>query len=150
MEIFDIHINNETELGWTFDENLVNFDQPDDIEKIIDNIQTIKSTETLSYKSFSSICNKLYSVMKNNNKISTFVIGVLLEMKEVIISKKIHVDLNWTITYFRNFKNTFTPLEKENHLILIEPLSSSIQENVKKKKSNHEPGKFIKKIFGIA
>ena len=73
---------------------MVNFDQPDDIEKIIDNIQTIKSTETLSYKSFSSIYNKLYSVMKNNNKISTFVIGVLLEMKEVIISKKIHVDLN--------------------------------------------------------
>ena len=91
LEIFDIHNNNETELGWTFDENLVNFDQPDDIEEMIGNIQTIESTEILSYQSFSSICNKLYSVMKNNNKISTFIIGMLLEMKEVIISKKTNI-----------------------------------------------------------
>ena len=39
---------------------------------------------------------------------------------------------------FNNFKNIFTPLEKENQLILIERSSSSIQENMKSKKSGHE------------
>ena len=40
---------------------------PDDIVVIKDNNQSIEYTETLSYKSFSSICNELYSVIKTNN-----------------------------------------------------------------------------------
>ena len=64
---FYIKNNNETNPGCIFDENLVNFDRPDDIEEIIDNSQTVKRTETLSYKPLPSICNELYSVMKKNN-----------------------------------------------------------------------------------
>ena len=58
--------------------------------------------------------------MKNNNEISPFVIGMLLEMKEVIMPKQNkNLDLNRLIKHFSNFKNVFTPLEKENQLILI-------------------------------
>ena len=115
---------------------------PDDIVVIKDNNQSIEYTETLSYKSFSSICNELYSVIKTNNELSTFVVGMLLEMKEVIISKQNkNLDINRMITHFSNFKNTFSPLEKATRLILIEQSSSSTQENVKKKNSNHELSK---------
>ena len=115
---------------------------PDDIVVIKDNNQSIEYTETLSYKSFSSICNELYSVIKTNNELSTFVVGMLLEMKEVIISKQNkNLDINRMITHFSNFKNTFSSLEKDTWLILIEPSSSSTQENMKKKNSNHELSK---------
>ena len=67
---------------------------------------------------------------------------MLLEMKEVIISKQNkNLDINRMITHFSNFKNTFSPLEKATRLILIEQSSSSTQENVKKKNSNHELSK---------
>ena len=60
-------------------------------------------------------------------------------MKEIIISKQNKMlDLNRMITHFSNFKNTFTPLQKETRLILIKPSSSSLKENVKRKKMNHE------------
>ena len=115
---------------------------PDDIVVIKDNNQSIEYTETLSYKSFSSICNELYSVIKTNNELSTFVVGMLLEMKEVIISKQNkNLDINRMITHFSNFKNKFSSLEKDTWLILIEPSSSFTQENVKKKNSNHELSK---------
>ena len=67
FEFCYIKNNNETKPGCIFDENLVNFDRPDDIEEIIDNSQTVKRTETLSYKPLPSLCNELYSVMKKNN-----------------------------------------------------------------------------------
>lgn len=69
--------------------------------EIIDNCQTNESTKTLSYKSLSSMCNELYSVTKINNVIYTFIVGMLLEIKEVIMSKKNkNLDLNQMITQF--------------------------------------------------
>ena len=53
FDIFDIHNNNKTVAGCTFDDNLGNLDQSDDIVEIICICQTIESTETLSNKSFS-------------------------------------------------------------------------------------------------
>ena len=85
FEFFDINNNNETEPGCIFDENLVNFNQPDDIEEINDNFKTIESTETLSHKSYLSICNDLYSVMKNNKEISTFLVGMVLCQNKIKI-----------------------------------------------------------------
>ena len=67
-------------LWYIFDENLVNFNQPDDVEGKGDKSTTILCTKTLSYKSFISICNELYIDMKNNNETSIFVVGMLLEM----------------------------------------------------------------------
>ena len=46
-------------------------------------------------------------------KKSTLVVGMLLEMKMVIMSKhNKNLDLNQVITQFDNSKNTFTPLQK--------------------------------------
>ena len=113
FEFFDINNNNETEPGCIFDENLFNFNQPDDNEEKRNNLKSILFTETLSYKSFILICNELYNVMKNNKEIPIIVVGMLLERKEVIISKQnTNLHLNRIIKHFSNFKHTFTPLEK--------------------------------------
>ena len=88
FDFFDINNNNETEPGCTFDEDLFNFNQPDDNEEIRNNLKSILFTETLSYRLFILICNELYNVMKNNKEIPTFVVGMLLERKKVIISKQ--------------------------------------------------------------
>ena len=118
FKIFDININNKNELVYLFDENFGNIDQIIDNEKIFDNCQSSESTENISYQSYSSICNDLYNVMKSNNKITKFVVGVLLEMMEEIISKyHIQLDLDQMITSFSNLDNTFTPLEKENRFL---------------------------------
>ena len=80
--------------------------------------------------------------MRNNKTISTFVVGMLLEMKMVIFSNQTqNLDLNRMITHFDNFKNMFTPLEKETNLNLNEPTSCSLKLNVKRKKSRHEINK---------
>ena len=48
------------------------------------------------------------------------------------------MDLNRIVLHFDNFKNTFTPLEKENNLNLNEPTSCSLKSNIKRIKSQHE------------
>ena len=89
--------------------------------KMVDNgevFDNCESTETLPLSSYWSICNDLYNDMKTNNKITKFVVGVLLEMMEEIISKyHIQLDLDQMITSFSNLDNTFTPLEKENRFL---------------------------------
>ena len=110
--------------------------------EIIDNCQTNESTETLSYKSYSSICNELYSVTKNNNVIYIFIVGMLLEIKEIIMSKQNkNLDLNQMITQFTTLKNIFTSLEKVTRLMLIEPSSSFFTRKYEKQKSNRELSK---------
>ena len=114
---------------------LVNFEEYDDIVEIIGNRQLNESTETLSYKSFPSIYNEFYSVIKKNNELSTFVVGMILEMKYIIMSKQNKsLYLNRMITHFSNFKNMFTRLEKGIQLMLIEPSSSSLKDNTKRRK----------------
>ena len=52
--------------------------------------------------------------MKKNNEIYTFVVGMLLEIKEVIMSKQNKkLDLNGMITHFSNVKNTLISLIKK-------------------------------------
>ena len=120
----------------TFDDNFINLKYLDECIEIADTSTTKKSTDTLSYKSFSSICDKLYNVMK---KKSTLVVGMLLEMKKVIMSKhNNNLDLNKIITHFDNSKNTFTPLQKWYQLTLIEPSSCYLNENVKRETIYHE------------
>ena len=58
---------------------------------------------------------------------------MLLEMKSVLSSDKTQsMDLNKLISHFDNFKNTFTPLEKESNLNLYEPSSCSLKSNTKR------------------
>ena len=116
FENFDINHNNETEPDYIFDEKLVNFDQLDGIEVINDDFKTIESTETYLINHINQICNDLYCVMNNSKEISTFDVGILLEIKEIIMSKQNkNLDLNRLIIFFSNFKNTFTPLEKKSN-----------------------------------
>ena len=74
-----------------FDENLGNIDQNVDNTKIFDNGQSTELTETIIFSSYSSICNCLHNVIKSKNKITTFLFGKLLKMREVIVSKKINI-----------------------------------------------------------
>ena len=47
--------------------------------------------------------------MRKNKTISTFVVGMLLEMKMVLSSDRTqNMDLNRIIFHFDNFKNTFS------------------------------------------
>ena len=64
---------------------------------------------------------------------------MVLEMKTVLSSDRTqNMDLNQILSYFDNFKNTFTPLEKESNLNLNEPTSCSLKSNAKRIKSQHE------------
>ena len=64
---------------------------------------------------------------------------MLLEMKTVLTSDRTqNMDLNRIVSHFDNFKNTFTPLEKESNLNLNEPTSCSLKSNTKRIKSQHE------------
>ena len=60
-------------------------------------------------------------------------------MKSVLSSDQTQsMDLNQILSHFDNFKNTFTPSEKENNLNLNEPSSCSLKSNTKRIKSQHE------------
>ena len=76
---------------------------------------------------------------KKKKTISTFVVGMLLEMKSVLSSDKTQsMDLNKLISHLNNFKNTFTPLEKERNLNLNEPSSCSLKLNTKRIQSQYK------------
>ena len=77
--------------------------------------------------------------------IDIFNVNTCMACQYNYVKRKENLDLNRMIKHFSNFKNMFTPLDKESQLILIEQSSSYIQENVKSKKSNHELGKMKEK-----
>ena len=77
--------------------------------------------------------------MRKKKTISTFVVGMLLEMKMVLSSDRTQdMDLNRIVSHFDNFKNAFTPLENESNLNLNEPTSCSLMSNTKRIKNQHE------------
>ena len=137
-------INDYSETENCFDLYMINADLPDEIVDIIDNnkhnetiIDNNKHKDTLSYKSYTTICEELYNIMRK--KISTFVVGMLLKIKTVLSSGRTQtIDLNRIVSHFDNFKNTFTPLEKESNLNLNEPTSCSLRSNSKRIKGQHE------------
>ena len=119
-----------------FENNMINANDPD---KTVDIIDLNNSNNTLSHKSFTVICDGLYNSMENNKSTSTFVIGMLLEIKRVISSPESqNLDLNRMLTHFDNFKTTFTPLAKESNLILNEPKFCSMRTSTKRILSNFE------------
>ena len=145
LDIFDNNIINDySEKETIFDSDMINADHPDEIFDIIDInkhndivIGNNKHKDTLSYKSYTTICEELYNIMRK--KISTFVVGMLLKIKTVLSSGRTQkIDLNRIVSHFDNFKNTFTPLEKESNLNLNEPTSCSLRSNSKRIKGQHE------------
>ena len=91
---------------------MINADHPDEIVDIIDNnkhndtiIGNNKNKDTLSYKSYTTICDELYNIMRKTKAISTFVVGMLLEMKTVLSSDRTqNMDLNQIVSNFDNLK----------------------------------------------
>ena len=118
---------------------MINIEHPDEIVDIINInkhndtiIDNNKDKDTLSYKSYTTICDELYNIMRKKKTISIFVVCMLLEMKTVLSSDRTqNMDLNRIVSHFDYFKNTFTPLVKESNLILHEPTSCSIKSNAK-------------------
>ena len=141
FDIFDNNIINDySEIENCFDLDMINADNPNEIINIVDNnkykyfiIDNNKHKYTLSYKSYTTICDELYNIMRKNKTISTFVVDMLLEMKTVLSSDRTqNMDLNRIIFHFNNFKNTFTPLEKESNFNLNESTSCSLKPNAKR------------------
>ena len=53
----------------------------------IETTENIKSKSCVTHSSYMAICNYLYNNMRNNDQISNFIVGLLFELKQIIISK---------------------------------------------------------------
>ena len=124
---------------------MINSYLPDKIIDIIDSnkhndtiVDNNKHKDTLSHKSYTIICDEFYNITRKKI-ISTFIVGMLFEMKTVLSSDRTqNVDLSRIVSHFDNFTDTFTPLEKESNLNLNEPTSCSLKSNTKRIKSQYE------------
>ena len=76
LDIFDNNIiNDNSEVGKCFDSDMMNVNHPDEIIDIIDInkhnddiIDNNKHKDTLSYQSYSTICDDLYNIMKKRKQ----------------------------------------------------------------------------------
>ena len=74
--------------------------------------------------------------MKKNNEIFTFVVGTLLEMKEVIISKQNKIlDLNRMITHFSNLKKYIHTFRKRKSVDLNKTVIKLFKRKCEKEKN---------------
>ena len=88
---------------------MIKADHPDEIVDIIDNnkyndtfIDNNKHKDNLLYKSYTTIYDKLYNIMRKKITISTFFVGMLLEMKTVLSPDRTqNTDLNRIVSHFR-------------------------------------------------
>ena len=89
-----------------------------------------------------AICHNLFNHMKNGNKISKLIIGLLLELKEVINSKKKkHLIIENLTKIIDNRQNLLTNLKDKNTIMLNELSKMINKDSNKKKKSNYEKNK---------
>ena len=93
----------------------------------------------VSHSSYMNICNTLYNNMKNDNKTSNIVVGLLLEVKEIIMSnenkKLIYDNLSNRVD---NYKNAFSYMKHNKITNLIEPSKRSSKVSNKRKNSIYE------------
>lgn len=95
----------------------------------------IQSDNGVSHSSYMNICNTLYNNMKNDNKTSNIVVGLLLEVKNIIMSNEnkqlIYDNLSNRVD---NYKNAFSYMKDNKITNLIEPTKRSPTESNKRKK----------------
>ena len=72
-----------------------------------------------------AICNSLYNNMKYDNQISNLIVGLLLELKEVVHSIKKHLIMEHLLARIDNCNNLFTSLKDNNITNIIKPLKIS-------------------------
>ena len=71
------------------DDDILNTDELQNSDDLV--IEDSFPEDKISYSSCSVICDNLYHDIKNNNQISNYVIGLLLEIRHVIIMRRIKV-----------------------------------------------------------
>ena len=87
------------------------------------------------FLSYTTICNDIFNIIKNNNEVSAFVGGILLEMKEVIHCKDDNIlNVERLTKHVNNFKNIFTPMDKESLIALKESTKYQTRNHLKEKK----------------
>ena len=99
----------------------------------------IRLKNRVAHSSYMNICNSLYNNMKNDNKTSNIVVGLLLEVNEIILSNEnkqlIYDNLSNRVD---NYKNAFTSMKDNQVINFIEPSKRSPKESNKRKKSIYE------------
>ena len=93
----------------------------------------------VTHSSYMDSCNSLYNNMKNNEKISHLIVGLLVEFKQIINSKdEKHFIVDNLSKIVDNYKNLFTNMKDNNIINLTEPSKKSPTESNKSKISIYE------------
>ena len=80
------------------------------------------NNQSNDHPSYIVICNNLHNIMKNDNQISNLIVGLLLELKEVInFPQKNNLIFENLSKRIDNYQNLFTNLKDKNIIILNEP-----------------------------
>ena len=92
--------------------------------------------EQVSYLSYSVICENLYNNIKNKSEISSYVIGLLLEISHVINSTTDKtIVLSRLLEQTKEFKNIFSNTKESSNITLNEPTKIHHKIFHKKKKA---------------
>ena len=72
------------------------------------------SEEHIAHASFTVICAELFNSLKGNFHLMKFIIGLILEVKEIITSKKEKISIERLTKQTNRFKTMFTTLKKKS------------------------------------
>ena len=70
--------------------------------------------ECISYTSFMVICGYLFNSLKGNSYLTKYVVGLILEVNEIITSKKEKISIERLTKQTNRFKTMFTTLKKKS------------------------------------
>ena len=94
-----------------------------------------KLNDCFSHSSYRGIYNSLFNNMKNNDKISNLIVGLLLELKDVIHSKNVkRLIIENLSKRIDNYHNLFTNL-KNKKITNLNKLQKITHKESKKKKN---------------
>ena len=112
-------------------------------------IEDTSPDNNISYSTYSIICKSLYNDIKNDNKISNYVIGLLLETREVVNNtKNTHIVISRLLQKTDKHKKIFTKIKESTNIMLNEPLIIHYKQSFKRKKSVLQQQK-LKEILTI-
>ena len=112
-------------------------------------IEDTSPDNNISYSTYSIICKSLYNDIKNDNKISNYVIGLLLETREVVNNtKNTHIVISRLLQKTDKHKKIFIKIKESTNIMLNEPLIIHYKQSFKRKKSVLQQQK-LKKILTI-
>ena len=102
------------------DDDILNTDELQNSNDLV--IEDSFPEDKISYSSCSVICDNLYHDIKNNNQISNYVIGLLLEMRHVINNtKNKSIVISRLIKQTENYKHIFSDMKENSNIFLNKP-----------------------------